>query len=259
VPDVATALAGLVVILVLATATWVLSLVRRDVSIVDSLWGLLFVAAAVAYTVAGDASGGARRTVALVLVTVWGVRLAGHITWRNAGHGEDPRYRAMRRKHGPRFAVTSLVRVFWLQGALAWLISLPLLYAVDSGDDLDALAVLGVAVWLVGFAFEAVGDVQLARFKADPANAGQVMDRGLWRYTRHPNYFGDSTQWWGFWLLAVGAGGWWTALSPVLMTFLLLRVSGVPLLERGMARTRPAYAAYAARTSAFVPAPPRRT
>lgn len=250
-------LAGLAVIVAVVVGTWLVSLVRRNASIVDSVWSLLFVAAAFTYAAVSDTPGGARRTLTLTLVAVWAVRLSAHITWRNWGHGEDPRYRAMRRRQGPTFPVKSLATVFLLQAALAWVVSLPLVVAADGSRDLGPLAAAGVVVWCVGFAFEAVGDWQLARFKADPAHEGAVMDRGLWRFTRHPNYFGDTTQWWGLWLIAAEARGWWTAIGPALMTFLLLRVSGVALLERRMTRSRPTYADYVARTNAFLPGRPR--
>ena len=255
--DLSAWLSGLAVLVGVTSATWVVSLLRRNASIVDSVWSLLFVAAGWTYAVTADAPGGHRRTLVLALVAIWAVRLSAHITWRNWGDGEDPRYQAMRRRQGPRFPVKSLVTVFLLQGMLAWVVSLPLLVGVDGHDRLGFLAGLGLVVWLVGFGFEAIGDLQLARFKAQPANKGVVMDRGLWRCTRHPNYFGDATQWWGLWLIAAEAGGWWTAIGPALMTFLLLRVSGVALLERRIVRTRPAYADYVARTNAFLPGRPR--
>jgi steroid 5-alpha reductase family enzyme len=249
--------AGLGTIALLAVATWLLSLVLRNASIVDSLWSLLFLGAALTYAATTDAPSGDRRALILMLTAVWALRLSGYITWRNWGEGEDPRYQAMRRKQGPAFPTKSLVTVFLFQGLIAWVVSVPLVVAVDGSDSLGALAFAGVVVWTVGFAFEAGGDLQLARFKRDPANAGKVMDRGFWRTTRHPNYFGDATQWWGFWLIAADAGGWWTAIGPAVMTFMLLRVSGVALLERRMARTRPEYADYVARTNAFIPGRPR--
>ena len=255
--ELSTWLSGLAVIVAVVVGTWLVSLVRRSASIVDSVWSLLFVVATCTYAAVSDTPGGARRTLTLTLVTVWAVRLSAHITWRNWGLGEDPRYQAMRRRQGPTFPVKSLATVFLLQAALAWVVSLPLVVAVDGSRDLGLLAAAGVAVWCVGFAFEAVGDWQLARFKADPANEGAVMGRGLWRFTRHPNYFGDTTQWWGLWLIAAEASGWWTAIGPALMTFLLLRVSGVALLERRMTRSRPTYADYVARTNAFLPGRPR--
>jgi steroid 5-alpha reductase family enzyme len=186
------------------------------------------------------------------------VRLAGYLARRNIGKGEDPRYVAMRRHYGASWPLRSLVQVFVLQGVLMWLISLPVQAAERSsgGGPLGWSDALGAALTLTGVAFEATGDAQLARFKADPANRGKVMDRGLWRYTRHPNYFGDFLVWWGLYALAVASGNAWTVLSPALMSFLLLRVSGVTLLEKSM-RARPGYDDYVRRTSAFFPWPPR--
>jgi len=184
-----------------------------------------------------------------------------YLLWRNHGKPEDYRYQAMRRHWGARFPVVSLFTVFGLQGVLMYVISLPLQLAcaAHAPERLGALDALGVLLWLVGMAFETVGDVQLAQFRADPANAGRVLDTGLWRYTRHPNYFGDCLVWWGFFALAAGSpGGIFALISPLLMTVLLRRVSGVTLLERGLARRKPGWAEYAARTNAFVPGPPRR-
>lgn len=246
-------------VLGLMIAVWLWSVVRRDASVVDATWGLAFLlATAVAAATAPGAT--PRRLLVLGLVTLWSLRLSLYIAWRNHGKGEDYRYAAMRRGHGERFWWVSLFTVFLLQGVLALVIALPLLVAVTSpepaGFGLCDLA--GLAFWIAGFAFEAVGDGQLARFKADPGNRGQVMDRGLWRYTRHPNYFGEALLWWGYWLLAAGTpAGLATIVSPLLMTFLLLRVSGVALLEKGLASTKPGYAEYVARTSAFVPRRPR--
>lgn len=257
--DLTTWLWGLAAISVIAVAMWLVSLPLRNVSIVDSVWSLYFLAAAVAYAATTPAPDGPRRTLIIVLVAVWAVRLSGYITWRNWGEGEDKRYVAMREKYGrDTFPFMSLIRVFLLQGVLAWVVSLPLLAAVDGDPGIGLLDWLGVAVWLVGFVFEAGGDFQLARFKADPSNEGKVMDRGLWRYTRHPNYFGDFTQWWGFYLIALAAGGWWALPGPLIMSWLLLEVSGVALLEKNIETTRPEYADYVARTSAFFPAPPKR-
>lgn len=238
---------------------WLLSLRLRDVSIVDIFWGLGFALIAVVAAALGD--GYPWRKLLLALLTVvWGVRLALYLLWRNAGHGEDYRYQAMRRQHGDRFPLVSLVTVFGLQGALMWTVSLPVQVGqlADLPARLTALDLLGAGLWLLGLTFETVGDWQLARFKADPANAGRVMDRGLWRYTRHPNYFGDACVWWGLWLIAAAGGAWWMVLSPLLMTVFLLRVSGVAMLERTIVKRRPEYADYIARTSAFVPWFPRR-
>jgi steroid 5-alpha reductase family enzyme len=194
-----------------------------------------------------------------VLTTVWGIRLAGYITWRKRREpGEDYRYVALRERHPELFWLVSLNSVFLLQGALVWIVSLPLQVAAGQDDPLGALDAIGVACWAVGLCFETVGDAQLARFKADPGSRGQVMDRGLWRYTRHPNYFGDFMVWWGLYLIALSTGGaWWTVVSPLAMSVLLIRVSGKDRLERGMAERRPGYRDYVARTSGFVPLPPR--
>ncbi|HTO06920.1 MAG TPA: DUF1295 domain-containing protein [Myxococcota bacterium] len=240
--------------------TWLVSLSRRDASIVDVVWGLGFAAIGKASSFLADGVP-ARRVLITVLAMVWGLRLAVYLLWRNQGKPEDHRYQAMRRRWGARFPWVSLLTVFGLQGVLMWTISLPLQVAcaARTPESLGALDALGVALWLVGMAFETLGDAQLARFRADPANAGRVLDTGLWRYTRHPNYFGDCLVWWGFFALAAGTpGGLWTVISPLLMTVLLRRVSGVTLLERSLSRRKPGWAEYAARTNAFVPGPPRR-
>jgi steroid 5-alpha reductase family enzyme len=249
-------LMGLLAMLVAAGLTWVVSVQQKNVTIVDSLWSLLFVLGAFAYArVIGVP--GARVTLLLALVTIWGLRLAGYLSWRNLGHEEDRRYAAIRRRNEPNFALKSLYLVFGLQAVLAWLISLPLLGAIGGAGPLGVLDYLGAALWLVGMIFEAGGDLQLARFKGDPANAGKVMDRGLWRYTRHPNYFGDFCVWWGFYLIAVSAGAWWSIVGPALMSYLLLKVSGVRLLERDIGKRRPQYAEYIRRTNAFFPGRPK--
>jgi steroid 5-alpha reductase family enzyme len=253
--DLSIYLAGLAVLLIAATLTWLLSLPLRNVAIVDSLWSLMFLMAAVVYAVRAPA--GPRSTLVLVLVGVWALRLAAHITWRNRGHGEDRRYQAIRARNEPGFALKSLWLVFWFQAALAWVVSLPLHGAILSRAPVGLLDYLGVALWLVGFVFEAGGDWQLARFKADPANRGKVMDRGFWRYTRHPNYFGDFCVWWGFFLIAASGGAWWSVLGPVVMSLFLMRVSGVTLLEKDIGERRPQYAEYIRRTNAFFPGPPR--
>jgi steroid 5-alpha reductase family enzyme len=249
-------LASAAAVLALLLAAWVLSLVLRDVSIVDVAWGLGFVAVAWVAFAVGDGCTG-RRVLLAVLTTLWGLRLAGYIGRRKLRHpGEDPRYGAWREKWGDRFPLVSLFTVFGLQAVLVWVVSLPLQGAATSGDPLGVLDWIGVAVWAIGLACEATGDAQLARFKADPANRGRIMDRGLWRYTRHPNYFGDFTVWWGLYLIALSAGAWWTIAGPLVITLLLTRVSGKDHLERSMAE-RPGYADYVARTSGFVPLPPR--
>lgn len=246
---------GLAVALSLTTLVWLASLAKRDASIIDIFWGLGFVTLAWYYRSRVPVET-FRQTLVPMLVTLWGLRLSIHILWRNWGQGEDYRYARMRAKRGTAFPLLSLVIVFWLQGSLLWLIAMPLLQVQVSrqperGSWLD---LLGLALFAIGFLFEAIGDFQLARFKSEPANRGKVMDRGLWRYTRHPNYFGDATLWWGLACLALATNGSvWTLFSPVLMTFLLLRVSGVALLEKGLSESRPEYSEYVRRTSAFVP------
>ncbi len=240
-------------------ALWLLSLALGDASIVDVFWGLGFVVIAAISLLCTDADGSARRWLLVAMVCLWGLRLAGYLLWRNTGRGEDPRYRAMRRHWGARFWWVSLVSVFALQGVLMWIVSLPVqLGLLAPGGPLGALDALGVVLFAVGICFETVGDWQLARFRADPANAGRVMDRGLWRTTRHPNYFGDACVWWGIFAVALSTPwGPWSAVGPTLMTFLLVRVSGIPMLERSIGKRRPGYAEYARRTSAFFPWPPR--
>ena len=254
------ALRGLAPIALIALCTLIASLVRRDASLVDRVWSLMIAAPALVY--ASQTSWTSPRAIVLqVLVLAWGLRLAAYITWRNWGHGEDRRYQAIRARNEPHFALKSLVLVFALQTVLAWIVSAPTLAALAGDGRFGALDVAGIAVALAGFLFEAIGDAQMAAFKRDAAHRGQVMDRGLWRYTRHPNYFGEACFWWGVWLLALAAGGLaaaWTVVSPLLMTVLLLKVSGVAMLEKDIGERRPAYRDYIARTNAFVPGPPRR-
>jgi len=250
-------LRGLPVVLVAAVLIWIVSLFKRNVAIVDSLWSLMFLMLGVTYALLAPAPG-LRGRLLLVLVIIWALRLAVHITWRNWGHGEDRRYQAIRARNEPNFAFKSLYLVFVLQAVLAWIISLPLLGALATigtaqADALGWLDYAGAALWLVGFVFEAGGDWQLVRFKADPANRDKVMDRGFWRLTRHPNYFGDFSVWWGFYLIALAAGAWWSIAGPILMSVLLMRVSGVTLLEKDIGERRPKYADYVRRTNAFFP------
>jgi steroid 5-alpha reductase family enzyme len=195
----------------------------------------------------------------LAIVTLWGLRLSLYILWRNWGKPEDFRYAKWRAESGGRWWWKSFFQVFLLQGLLLWIVSAPLL-AAQLGPDAKSLTWLdGIAlgVWLIGFFFESVGDFQLARFRADPTKKGTVLRSGVWHYTRHPNYFGDAAQWWGYFLLALAAGGWWTIFSPLLMTTLLLRVSGVTLLEQTLKDSKPGYREYVESTSAFIPWFPR--
>lgn len=199
-----------------------------------------------------------RGYVAAILVTVWGLRLSTYLTWRNWGRGEDWRYSQMRARSRGSFEVKSLFTVFWLQGVAAWGVGLPVATAVRTGqpDSLGWLDGVGAVVWAVGFGFEAIGDFQLAQFRPDPSNRGRVLDHGLWRYTRHPNYFGDATQWWGLGLIGLAAGAWWSLLGPARMTFVLLRMTGVFETERHLRESRgAAYEDYIRRTSVFLPRP----
>ena len=251
-------LSGLAASSLLMVLTWIASLVRRDASLVDRVWGLAFVVLAWTYVLVGGVSS-ALATLVLTLVSVWGLRLSGFITWRNWGHGEDPRYAAMRARRPDSFAQRSLITIFLLQGALAWLISTPQLAATSmTASGLGWLDAVGAVLWLVGFTFEALGYAQLSRFLADPTNRGKVMDRGLWRYTRHPNYFGDTTVWWAYLAFALAVGAWWALGGTLLMTYLIVKVSGVALTERRMGRegsTREGYDEYVRRTNAFIPGP----
>src|SRR6187200_1869277 len=251
---------GLGTMLAAVTLVWILSVRLRDASIADVCWGLGFVLLAWRYLILSPGAT-PRSWLVATLITLWGVRLSVHIFRRNHAQGEDPRYQAMRASHGPAFWWRSLFTVFWLQAAILWFVALPLLVAVRAARPAALTAVdgLGVVLFGVGFGFEVVGDYELERFKADPSNRGKVLDRGLWRYTRHPNYFGDATLWWGLYVIACATPyGWLTVLSPALMSFLLLRVSGVTLLEDGLKATKPDYRAYIARTPPFFPWLPRR-
>tara|TARA_R110002072_G_scaffold303140_1_gene495563 strand:+ start:38060 stop:38854 length:795 start_codon:yes stop_codon:yes gene_type:complete len=238
---------------------WLLSLPLRNVSIVDIGWGLGFVF--VAWLAAPKADG--PPVLLYSLVTAWGVRLAWYLWLRNHGKPEDHRYVAMREKHGSSFVWSSLLRVFVLQGVIMWVIALPIMAAGEEAvsEPCWILAACGVVLWLAGMFFEVVGDWQLARFKSNVDNQGKVMDSGLWKYTRHPNYFGEFVIWWGHWGVCLGLTDptktWWTIISPALMTFLLLKVSGVALLEQTLKQRSPEYASYIRRTSPFFPRRPR--
>ncbi|MEJ5989757.1 DUF1295 domain-containing protein [Ramlibacter sp. PS3R-8] len=254
------ALLGLVPAIALAVAVWIASLPLRDASLADRAWALLVAAPAGVYAwqLASGWSVADRATWMFALLAVWAVRLTAHITWRNRGHGEDRRYAAMRQEHGPRFAVRSLFTVFLLQAVLAWVVSWPLLAGAGHPRGFGIWDLLGATLALFGIVFEAIADAQLARFRKDPANRGQVLQHGVWRWSRHPNYFGEACVWWGLACMAVAGGGIsaaWSLASPLLMTVLLLKVSGVSLLEREIAGRRPGYADYVRRTSSFIPRP----
>jgi steroid 5-alpha reductase family enzyme len=250
------------------TVAWLTSLVFRRIAVVDAFWGPAFIAIVMACVVSARSEGtiaswNSGHWLLAVLVTVWGLRLALHLARRVAREThEDRRYAAIRDRHQPNFAVKSLGIIFLLQAVIAWFVALPLTTAfaeATAGVELCwPCMICGAVVWTIGFVFEAGGDWQLDRFRRDPANAGRVLNSGFWALTRHPNYFGDFAVWWGMWLIAVGCGAaWWTVVSPLLMSVLLLKVSGVSLLERDIKSRRPGYAEYVRRTSAFFPWPPR--
>jgi steroid 5-alpha reductase family enzyme len=250
-----------VLVAALMLATFAYAMRTRVHAIMDTIWPLGFVLIAVVSFFLSAGSGVlGRRLLMLVLVTVWGLRLGAHIYLRNRGQGEDKRYASLLRRNTGSLAGFVLRYIYWAQGRVMWFVSLPVQVAMYSRAALGFVSWLGVAVWAVGFGFEAVGDLQLRRFRADPANAGRVLDRGLWRYTRHPNYFGDAVVWFGLWLLACSHWlGFVLVVSPVYMTNMLVRHTGKRLLEKHMARSKgAAYAEYVRRTSGFVPWPPRR-
>jgi steroid 5-alpha reductase family enzyme len=246
-----------IAILALMVITWTISLIMKDASIVDIIWGLGFVVSAVATFAFSDGKG-ERSALVTLLVIVWGLRLSIYLARRNLGKGEDYRYQAMREKRPDTFWIASLFRVFLLQGVLMWVVSFPITMTNTVHNDYSWIDAVGVALWCVGLFFESVGDFQLARFKSKPESVGKVMDRGLWRYTRHPNYFGDFCVWWGLYLLALSAGFWWTIFSPIVMSTLLLRVSGVAMLEKTIGKRRAGYEEYVDRTNAFFPGPRKK-
>ena len=251
---------NLAAVMAMMFAVWLFSLLKRDASIVDVFWGLGFVVVAWLTFLKADGYLG-RKVLITVLTTLWGLRLALYICIRNWGHGEDSRYQAWRAQYGARFWWVSLFTVFGLQGVLLWTISLTLQVGQISAipAKLVMLDLLGMIIWAVGFIFEAVADWQLYRFKADPENKGKVMNKGLWAYTRHPNYFGESLVWWGLFIITLATpGSTWVVISPLLITFLLVKVSGVTLLEKTIVDSRPEYADYIKSTSSFIPWFPRK-
>lgn len=242
-------------ILLMMTLLWIISIRLKNVSIVDGFWGLGFVGSFIVYFFLTGASG-FRSYLLMGMVLFWGLRLSVYLAWRNYGKGEDFRYKEFRMKYGvKRYWWISFFQTFLLQGILMWLISAPLLGAIYSKDasEMNWLEIIGIGIWLIGFSFEAGGDWQLSRFKADPNNRGKLLDKGFWRVTRHPNYFGDAAVWWGFGLFSIAAGSYLPALGSLLMTLLIIKVSGVALLEKSLSHNKPEYAEYVRRTSAFIP------
>lgn len=252
---------GLVITLAAFALLWLASLVLRDASLVDRWWGMGFVLLGAWYLQGRDDLAPLTSMLLLSMVTLWGLRLSLHLTIRNWGTGEDYRYAAMRARHGERFPLVSLGTVFLLQGVLVWVIGMPLYAGIAVaalGPPVAWLAQVGFLAWGGGTLLETVADLQLVAHRRDPTRRGTVLQSGVWRYSRHPNYFGDALAWWGMYLVAASVGGAWTVFAPALMTVLLMRVSGVTLLEQKLVTSRPGYREYVARTSAFVPWPPKR-
>ena len=250
----------LLLIIGLMSVLWIISVIIKNVSIVDLFWGFGFVLANGFYFISTEGFL-PRKIILLILVSVWGLRLSGYLAWRNIGKGEDYRYRQFRSKYGEkRYWWISFFQTFLLQGILMWLISAPLLGAqyFSLNNSLGIPDFAGIILWITGFIFEAGGDFQLARFKADPSNKGKVLSSGLWRYTRHPNYFGDSAVWWGYGLICLAAGSIIPILGSLLMTALIIKVSGVALLEQNLKEKKPEYREYIQKTSAFLPWIPKK-
>ena len=246
-------------ILLLMTLLWLLSLTLKNSSIVDIFWGFGFIL--IVWLVFAIAPQGylPRRQLVAILVTVWGVRLALHIGSRNWGKPEDFRYASWRKENGPRWWWVSYFKVFLLQGLIMWMLSAPLITAQTSGFPaiLTPMDLLGMCIWGAGLFFETVADAQLAYFKKNPTNRGRILTSGLWKFSRHPNYFGEAVLWWGYYLLALAAGAGWTVFAPLLMTILLVKVSGVSMLEKTL-KSKPGYEEYMNNTNAFVPWLPKR-
>jgi len=242
---------GLIASLILSSFVWLISVYKRDVSIVDSAWSLLFVAASIAYLNEMDF----REWLIFSLLLVWATRLCLHITIRAWGENEDHRYQDIRKRYSPGFAFKSLFIIFVFQAVLAWIITLPLHIAFTQSHEVGILTIIATVIVVFGITFESIADWQLFRFKSNKESKQQVLDQGLWRYSRHPNYFGEAVVWWGFSLFAIEAGYWYALVSPILLTFLLLRFSGVSLLESTITERRPAYRKYIETTNAFLPGP----
>lgn len=243
----------LAILIVIGFMLWIVSRIKNDVSIVDIFWSLMILTAGICFLLFADTTISQRHSVVILLLTLWAIRLAAHITWRNWGHGEDRRYQDIRKNNQPNFEIKSLYIVFLLQAFLATIVALPLMTIFSNDTGFHTLDYLAFPLWLMGMFFETVGDLQLTRFKASSSNQGKVLNRGLWRYSRHPNYFGEFCIWWAFFLFAVTSGYWWSIVSPLLMTVLLLKVSGVSLLENTISERRPEYASYCKTTNAFFP------
>jgi steroid 5-alpha reductase family enzyme len=242
-------------IFILVTILWIWSVYLKDVSIIDIFWGLGFVILNMFY-VFNSGYLTSRKILLLVLVSVWGLRLSIYLAYRNIGKGEDFRYQEFRRKFGPkRYWWLSYFQAFLLQGALMILISITLLGMSFTSQlkTLSTLDYIGIGIWLIGFVFEAGGDYQLMRFKKNTNNKGTLLITGFWKYTRHPNYFGDAVVWWSYGIFSISAGAYWQVIGSILMTLLIIKISGVTLLEKSLKQTKTAYSDYVDKTSSFFP------
>ncbi len=248
----------LIIVLLVGVFLWLCSLWIRDASVIDIFWGPLFLIVA-AIDFAHGSGNDLRKRLMLGLITIWSLRLAAYLAVRNVGQPEDRRYAAMRERYGRRWRYLSLPIVFLLQPLLAWTVSIPLQASMLNGFNcsLGWLDVLGTLCFLFGVVIETIADQQLRQFHRDGKNRSQVLNRGLWRYSRHPNYFGECLVWWGLGLIGVAASNLWSFIGPVLMTALLLRISGVTLLEETIEDRRPGYREYKQTTNAFFLGPPR--
>lgn len=234
---------------------------QKKLTVVDTMWGIGFVLIALETVLVSSGGDGdsSLRWILLAMVGVWGLRLAWHLHRRNSGQAEDPRYADLAERDGRPFAQVALMRVFVPQGISMFLVATPIMIGANNHSISTPLLVLGLVVWAIGLFFESVGDAQLAAFKKDPANKGKLMDQGLWRYTRHPNYFGDACVWAGIWIVVAGSWpGLATVISPIAMTIFLTKVTGASLNEKGMKKSKPGYDDYVRRTSAFIPLPPKK-
>lgn len=241
----------------LALAGWLVSLKRNNVTLVDTLWAIFFLSSAI-LTFIFFSTQSTRACLLLSLVILWSCRLSMYLHLRNHNKPEDLRYQAIRERNEPNFKIKSVYLVFMLQAVLAWIISLPIHAGMLATSALNVADYIGLGLWLIGMLFQVLGDTQLMRFKSNPSNARKVLNTGVWRYTRHPNYFGEACIWFGYGFIAIGASALWTIFSPILMTFLLVKITGVKLLEADIGKRRPDYLQYIKNTSAFIPWLPKK-
>lgn len=256
-----TLLGGLIVVVAFMGLGLAIAQRQQKLTVVDTMWGIGFVLVAIESALVSAHGDGdpAIRWILLAMTAVWGLRLSWHLHTRNSGQAEDPRYQELADADGRTFAQVALMRVFVPQGIAMWLVATPIMVGSNNDRLVPWLLVLGLAVWAIGFFFESVGDWQLAQFKKDPSNKGKLMDQGLWRYTRHPNYFGDAAVWTGMWIVVASSwAGLVTVIGPIAMTVFLTKVTGAALNEKGMKKSKPGYDEYVRRTSGFIPLPPRK-